>query len=286
MTDTATSTPNGPVQTGYASANGLNMYYEIHGYDRGGTPVLLLHGAFMTARDFGPLLPGLATGRKVIVPELQGHGRTADIDRPLTYEALADDCADLLAHLGVAQADVVGYRVGAATAIQLAVRHSGLVRTLTPISGAYSSDGSQPELVAMAPSMSPEMFAGSPFETAYLELNPNPENFPVLVEKVKALDTTPFAWPDEDIAGIAAPTLIILGDADATTAEHAVAMFRLMGGGGMGDLSGIGRARLAILPGTTHFIPSGYGMLDRHEWLLLMIPTFLDAPDPVPGMGA
>lgn len=99
-------------ETGYAPANGLNMYYEIHGEDRGGTPLLLLHGAFMTARDFGPLLPGLVATRQVIVPELQGHGRTADIDRPMTYELMADDCAALLSHLGVDQADVDGYSLG------------------------------------------------------------------------------------------------------------------------------------------------------------------------------
>lgn len=288
-TDTGTATPatttGAAVETGYAPANGLRMYYGLHGEDRGGPPVLLLHGAFMTARDLGPLLPGLAAGRRVIVPELQGHGRTADlVERPMTYEGMADDCAALLDHLGVGQADVVGYSLGGATAIQLAVRHPALVRTLTPISAAYRSDGAQPELAEMAPSMTPEMFAGSPFETSFQELNPNPEHFPLLVEKIKLLDSTPWAWPDADIAGIAAPVLIVVGDADATTAEHAVAMYRLLGGGAMGDLAGTSRARLAILPGTTHFIPPGSGMLDRHGWLLAMIPAFLDAPEPVPPM--
>src|SRR4051794_39089326 len=121
------------------------------------------------------------------------------------------------------------------------------------------------------------MFAGSPFETSYREVAPDPDRFPVLVRKLKELDETPFAWPEDDIRGISAPTLIIVGDADAVRTEHAVAMLRLFGGGGMGDLAGVGRARLAILPGTTHFMPPGSGMLDRSPWLISMIGEFLDA---------
>ena len=117
----------------------------------------------------------------------------------------------------------------------------------------------------------------------YREIAPDPDGFPVLVRKLKELDETPFAWPAEDIRGITAPTLIIIGDADAVRDEHAVEMLRLLGGGGMGDMTGVGRARLAILPGTTHFMPPGSGILDRSDWLLAMIPDFLDAArDDVP----
>ena len=275
---TEPATPATP-RTGYAPVNGLRMYHEIHGPDTedAAVPVLLLHGAYMTTGDFGPLLSGLAVTRRVVVCDLQGHGRTNDVDRPLTYQGMADDAAALLAHLAIARADVVGYSMGGAVAIQLAIRHPQVVHALVPISAGYRSDAMQPELLEMIPTITPEMFAGSPFETAYRQIAPDPDRFPDLVRKLKELDETPFAWPAEDIRGITAPTLIIIGDADAVRAEHAVEMLRLLGGGGMGDMTGVGRARLAILPGTTHFMPPGSGILDRSDWLLAMISDFLDA---------
>jgi pimeloyl-ACP methyl ester carboxylesterase len=255
------------------------MYYEIHGADRqeGAVPVLLLHGAYMTTADFGPLLPGLAAGRRVVVCDLQGHGRTGDADRPITYEGMADDAAALLDHLGIARVDVVGFSMGGGAALQLAVRHPQVLRALVSISAGFRSDAMQPELLEMIPTITPEMFAGSPFEATYRQVAPEPDRFPDLVRKLKELDETPFAWPAEDIRGITAPTLVVLGDADAVVPEHGVEMLRLLGGGGMGDLTGVGRARLAILPGTTHFIPPGSGVLDRSDWLLAMIADFLDA---------
>lgn len=270
------TTTNAAPRTGYAPVNGLNMYYEIHGENQTGTPVLLLHGAYQSTGTMGDLLPGLAATRQVIIPDHQAHGRTADVDRPITYEGLADDSAALLGHLGVAQADVVGYSMGGGAAIQFAIRHPQVVRKLVSISASYTDDGMQPELIALVPSMSPEMFAGSPFETVYKEIAPNPEDFPKLVEKLKTLDLTPFAWPAADIQGIAASTMIVIGDADVVRAEHAVELFHLLGGGAMGDLSGLSKARLAILPGTTHFFPPGIGIPDRADWLLAMIPGFLD----------
>lgn len=173
----------------YAEVNGLRMYYEVHGE---GQPLVLLHGAYMTADAWGPVLPGLAERRRVIVPEMQGHGRTADADRPITYEGMADDTAALLRHLGIEEADVLGYSMGAGVGLQLAIRHPEMVRRMVLASASYTSEGMQPELHEMAPTITPEMFAGSPFETAYKEIAPNPEDFPTLVEKLKLLDTTPF----------------------------------------------------------------------------------------------
>jgi pimeloyl-ACP methyl ester carboxylesterase len=154
------------------------------------------------------------------------------------------------------------------------------VRRLVVASASYTSDGMQPELHEMVPSITPEMFAGSPIEAAYQEVAPNPGDFPTLVEKLKRLDMTPFAWPAEDVRGIEAPTMIVVGDADAIRLEHAVELFRLLGGGAMGDLTGLPESRLVVLPGTAHFIPPGSGVLDRAEWLLAMVPPFLDAPTP------
>src|SRR5918911_865529 len=206
----------------YAEVNGLNMYYEIHGEGR---PLVLLHGAYMTIDAMGEVVPELAGTRQVIAVELQGHGRTADVDRPLSYERMADDTAALLRHLGIGEADVFGFSMGGGVALQIALRHPEVVRKLVVASASYTSDGMQPELHEMIPSITPEMFAGSPMEAAYQELAPNPGDFPTLVEKLKRLDMTPFAWPAEDVRGIDAPTMIAVGDADVVRLEHAVELF-------------------------------------------------------------
>ena len=267
-------------RTGYATVNGLEMYYEIRGT---GEPLVVLHGAYMTIGAMGEVVPGLAATRQVIAVELQGHGRTADTDRPITYEGMADDTAALLRYLGIERADVFGFSMGGGVALQLAIRHPGLVRKLVCASAFYTSDGMQPEMHEMLPSITPEMFAGSPIEAAYLEVAPNPGDFPTLVEKLKRLDMTPFAWPPENIRGIAAPTMIVVGDSDVIRLEHVVEMFRLLGGGRPGDLAGLPNAQLAVLPGTTHFVPPGSAVLDRTDWLLPMVGGFLDAPMPEAG---
>jgi pimeloyl-ACP methyl ester carboxylesterase len=267
------------VETGYAPVNELSMYYEVHGEGR---PLILLHGAYMTVDMFGPFLGGLAEGRQVIAPELHGHGRTADVDRPITYPGMADDVAALIRHLGIEQADVVGYSLGGATAVQVAIRHPELVRRLVVISAGFSSDAAPEEAQAMFETITPEMFAGSPMEAEFVRLNPRPEDFPKLVEKITALDTTPFDW-SQDVRNISAPTLIVVGDSDGSTLDHTIEFFKLRGGGVMGDLAGLPESQLIVLPGTTHFIPPGYGVMDRHEWLLPMVRTFLDPAEPPPG---
>jgi pimeloyl-ACP methyl ester carboxylesterase len=264
-------------QTGYAPVGGLQMYYEIHG---SGRPCVLLHGAYMTVDAMGPILPGLAKSRQVIAFEQQGHGRTADIDRPITYERMADDTAAALRRLEIESADVVGYSMGGGIALQLAMRHPALVRKVVVGSASFTQDGMHADALEMFPSITPELFAGSPMEEEYLRLAPNPADFPKLVEKLKALDTTPFAWPEQDIRSIAAPAMVVLGDSDVVRLEHAVQLFHLLGGGVMGDFGGLPRSQLAVLPGTTHYIPPGSGVLDRSDWLLAMIAPFLDAPMP------
>src|ERR687897_659281 len=261
----------------YAEVNGLNMYYEIHGT---GQPLVVLHGAYMTIDAMGEVVPELAESRQVIAADLQGHGRTADVDRPLSYEQMADDTAALLRHLGIEQADVFGYSMGGAAALQVAIRHPEVVRKLVVASASYTSEGAHLELLEMIPSITPEAFAGTPIEEEYLRTAPNPDDFPTLVAKLKQLDMEPFAWPPEDVRGIAAPALLIVGDSDVIRLEHAVELFQLLGGGVMGDLAGLPKAQLAVLPGTTHFVPPGSAVLDPADWLLSMIPPFLDVPMP------
>jgi pimeloyl-ACP methyl ester carboxylesterase len=266
--------PGTDVQPGYAPVNGLSMYYEIHG---DGRPLILLHGAYMTIDMMGPLLPGLARHRQVVAVEQQGHGRTADIDRPLTYEQMADDTAALARHLDIEAADVVGYSMGGGIALQLALRHPELVRKVVLASTSFSLDGMHAQALDMFPTITPEMFAGSPIEAEYLRVAPNPGDFPALVEKLTQLDSTPFEWSRDAIRAIASPTLIVLGDSDGIRLEHAIELFGLRGGGVMGDLAGMPESQLAVLPGTSHFVPPGSGLLDRADWLLAMIPPFLDA---------
>jgi pimeloyl-ACP methyl ester carboxylesterase len=259
-------------QTGYAPVNGLNMYYEIHGTGR---PLVVLHGSFMTIELMGNLIPELAGSRQVIAVEFQGHGHTADVDRPITYEQLADDTAALLRHLGIGIADVYGYSLGGGVALQVAIRHPELVRKLVIVSASHTSDGMYPEVLAAIERITPELFDGTPWRAAYDRTAPHPEAFPALVTMLKQLDMTPFDWPAEAVRAIAAPTLIVIGDSDGIRPEHAAAMFRLRGGGVFGDLAGLPAAQLAVLPGTTHV-----GLLDRAEWLVAMVTPFLDAPLP------
>jgi pimeloyl-ACP methyl ester carboxylesterase len=254
----------------HAEVNGLKMYYEVHG---SGLPLVVLHGAFMTIGAMGALVPALAEARRVVAVELQGHGHTADVDRPLSYEQLADDVAALLRHLDIEQADVFGYSMGGGTAFQLAMRHPELVRKLIVASASSTSDGVYPEVWSGIEQITPELFEGTPWKEEYDRVAPNPDAFPTLVEKMKHLDSQPFAWPPEEIRAIAAPTMIVIGDSDGTTPEHAVELFRLRGGGVFGDLAGLPSARLTVLPGTTHV-----GLIHRADWLAPMIGEFLDAP--------
>ena len=263
----------------YAPVNGLNMYYEVHGTRTGmgsGTPLVLLHGALSAiGTSFGQVLPSLARTRQVIAIEQQAHGRTADIDRPLTIEHMADDTAALLRHIGIANADFFGYSMGSGIAMQLAVERPDLLRKLVLASPVYNSDGFHPGLLAGIDAMKPEDMVGSPFHSEYLELAPNPDDFPRLVAKVKQLDRESIDWPPETIRSIKAPTLIVIGDSDIVRPEHAVQMFRLLGGGVAGDVAGLPSSQLAVLPGTTHVT-----LVHRAGWLASMIEEFLDAPMP------
>ena len=221
---------------------------------------------------------GLAKTRQVIATDFQGHGRTADVDRPLTYEQMADDVAGLMEHLGIAQADIVGYSMGGATGLRLAIDRPELVRKLVAISAHFRLDSIYPEVLAGIAEVTPEIMMGTPwYEEYYAPVAPRPEDFPILVEKLKELDATEFDWSQE-IDAIAAPTLLIYGDADVIQPEPMVELFRLLGGGVPGDLTGLPKARLAILPSTTHV-----GVMNRADWLLPMITEFLDEPMPEEG---
>ena len=261
---------NKPAQTGYAPVNGLKMYYEVYG---AGKPLVLLHGAFNTINlAFGMLIPELSKTRQVIAVELQGHGRTADIDRPFSFQSMADDVAALLKHLKIDNADIFGYSMGGGTALQLVIRHPEVVRKLVIASAVYKYEGWTPETRAILPTLTPEMFQGTPIKTDYDSLAPDPKHWTQFVNKMKKFVTTPYDFGADKIKAIKSPTLIITGDGDGVLPEHAVEMFRLRGGGYMVDFGPAPKTQLAILPGNSHI-----SVMMQTSSLVSMINPFLDA---------
>lgn len=257
-----------PVKSGYAKVNGLELYYEIHGKGR---PLVLLHGAFMTIpSNWKELIPDLSKNHQVIAVELQGHGRTKDIDRPYSFESLADDVAALLKQLGRDSADVIGYSMGGGVAQQLTIRHPALVRKLVIISAVYKFEGWYPEGQAAFPNMNVQMFVGTPLETEYAKVAPDPSQFIPFVTKMLEWIKHPYDFGVDNIKAISAPRLIIIGDSDGVQPEHAVEMFRLAGGGKFGDLGVMPESRLAIYPATTHV-----GVMMHTDWLMENIGPFL-----------
>ncbi|NYH88711.1 alpha/beta fold hydrolase [Actinopolymorpha rutila] len=265
-------TPSGAAGTsGYVPVNGLRMYYEVHGEGR---PLALLHGALTTiGTSFGAILPLLASNHRVVAVEQQAHGHTGDIERPLTYEQLADDTAAALRHLSVRDADILGFSMGSGVAVCLAIRHPELARKLVLATPAYDRDGFHPGVIEDMAALQPEHLAGSAFEADYLRTAPRPQDWPVLIERVKRLNLEFVGWPEEAVAAIKAPALIIVGDSDVVRPEHALSMFRLLGGGVAGDVAGLPNSQLAVLPGTGNL-----ALMERAEWLTSMVEAFLEAP--------
>jgi len=263
-------------KTGYAPVNGLKLYYEIHG---AGEPLILVHGAVGATAMFGEILPLLSNTRRVIAVDLQAHGRTADIDRPLSFEAMADDIAALIKHLGIEKADVMGYSLGAGVALNTAIRHPAVVRKLVLVSTAFKRDGWYPEILAGMAQMgagAAEPMKQTPMYEIYARVAPTPADWPVLLSKIGELVKKDYDWSN-DVAAITAPTLLVYGDADAVRTAHAVQFFELFGGGKKDagwDGSGMSNARLAILPGLTH-----YNVFSSPA-LAATVTPFLDAPMP------
>ncbi|HEV7768499.1 MAG TPA: alpha/beta hydrolase [Thermoanaerobaculia bacterium] len=258
-----------PVKSGYADVNGLKMYYEVYG---SGKPIVLLHGSYMNIPlNWSQIIPLLAKDRMVIVTEMQGHGRTRDIARELSYEGMADDVSGLLEYLEIESADILGYSMGGGVAFQVAVRHPERVRRLIVLSGTYAHDGWWPEVEASFGTFTADMFQGTPIQKQYVSFGNDPAHFPEFVKKVISIDLKPYDW-SKDVKSIKAPIFMAIGDADGVRYEHALELFRARGGGKMGDIHGLPESRLAILPGTTHI-----GIVQRTDWLIPMITDFLDS---------
>ena len=258
-----------PLKSGYAPVNGLQLYYEVYGE---GKPIVLIHGSYMNIPlNWSHIIPLLAQDRKVVVAEMQGHGRTKDIGRKFSYENMADDVSGLLKHLKMEKADILGYSMGGGVAFQMAVRHPEQLRRLVILSGTYAHDGWWPDVEAMYPTFNADMFKGTPIEEQYLSYGNDAKDFPDFVKKVISIDLEPYDW-SEGVKNIKAPIFMAIGDADGVRYEHALDLFRAKGGGKMGDIHGLPKSRLAILPGTTHI-----GMMQKTDLLIPMVTDFLDS---------
>ena len=272
--DPAPAAPPAPASAPgqYASVNGLEMYYEVHGPEAG-RPLVLLHGSLSgIGPDFGDLLPVLAQQRRVIAVEQQAHGHTADIDRPLRVEHMAADTVALLQQLGVQEADVLGYSTGASVALHMGLNQPELVHKLVLVTPSYDSTSMHPGLIEGLQELQPEMLHGSPFHEYYLANAPRPDDFARLIEKNKDLQLHYPNHPASTIEGLAPPVLLVAGDSDIVRLDRLAEFFRLLGGGVVGDQVGLPDSQLAVLPATTHL-----AVTHRPE-LRSMIPAFLDAP--------
>ncbi|HSN27015.1 MAG TPA: alpha/beta hydrolase [Kofleriaceae bacterium] len=242
--------------TGYAEIHGLHLYYEIHG---SGEPLILLHGGLGSVEMFGPNIEMLAKTHQVIAVDLQGHGRTADIDRPMSYEAMGDDVAALIQHLGFERADVMGYSLGGGVALQAAIRHPARVRRLVIVSTVFARSGWFPEVRAGFDAFGPQLAAmmkQGPAYAFYASIAPRPQDFERVVEKLGTMLKKDYDWTAL-VTDKLPPTLIVAADADAIRPAHLVEMFAKLGGGqrdpGWDGSGGRSKSQLAILPGRTHY---------------------------------
>jgi len=270
-----------PSHSGHLPINGLHLYHEVYGeLDTSKTPLLLIPGAFMATDSMTVWADALARERAVIVFDQQGHGRTPDISREMSYEQFADDAAALLRALEVDRADVMGYSQGGGVALQLAIRHSSLVSKLVSMSATFRKDGWYPSVFDAIGALTAEAFAGTPVEKAFKEHTPSAEAFDAYLEKMKILNINDQNISDEQMRSISARTMVIVGDADGVKIEHALAMFRLRGGGdeeaaASGMLQQVPAARLVILPAMSHI-----GLSGESEVLVPMVTAFLDDVPP------
>jgi pimeloyl-ACP methyl ester carboxylesterase len=260
----------------YADVNGIRLYYETHG---AGRPLILLHGGLGSGEMFGPLLPALAAGHQVIAVDLQGHGRTADIDRPISPKLMGDDIAALITHLGLDKPDLFGYSLGGGVAFFTAVNHPELVGRLIMVSTNVRRNAIYPEMLGQQEQVSAasvESLKGTPMYELYERVAPRPEDFPRLLDKMGQAMAEDFDFSDE-VRGLRVPTLFACADADMFPPSHAVEVFELLGGGQRdGGWQGEGRPAgghaLAIVPGMTH-----YDIVNSPA-LAAAALSFLDAP--------
>jgi pimeloyl-ACP methyl ester carboxylesterase len=268
-------------RSGYLPINGLNLYHEVYGeLGTSKPPLLLIPGAFMGTDSMRAWADAFAPERAVIVFDQQGHGRTADTSREMSYEQFADDAAALLRALDVESADVMGYSQGGGVALQLAIRHPSLVSKLVSMSATFRRDGWYPAVFEAIGGLSAKDFVGTAVESAFKEHTQDAQAFDAYLEKMKKLNFDDQDVSDEVMRSITAKTMVIVGDADGVRPEHALAMFRLRGGGdeaaaATGVLQQVPAARLVILPAMSHV-----GLSGESQVLVPIVSAFLDDVPP------
>ncbi|WP_006243466.1 alpha/beta fold hydrolase [Mycolicibacterium tusciae] len=270
-----------PSRTGHLPINGLNLYHEVYGeFGTSKPPLLLIPGAFMAADSMPDWVELFARERAVIVFDQQGHGRTPDTSRGMSYEQFADDAAELLRALKVERADVMGYSQGGGVALQLAIRHPAMVNKLVSMSATFRKDGWYPAVFESIGGLTANDFAGTAVEAAFKEHTPDVKAYDAYLEKMKVLNVNDQNISDEEMRSISAKTMVIVGDADGVTLEHALAMFTLRGGGdeeaaASGVLQKVPDARLVVLPAMSHI-----GLSGESELLVPLVSRFLDDVPP------
>lgn len=238
-----------------ARVNGIELGYQEFGQ---GKPVVLLHGGFGSVEMFGPNIQLLAKGHRVIGVDLQSHGRSPAANRPMSFEAMADDIAALIKELGLERAAAIGFSLGGGVALRTAIQHPEVVERVVLVSTVFKNTGWYPEMTAGMKSMGPETaepLKQSPMYEAYKQVAPKVEDWPILVEQVTSLLKLDYDWSAE-VPKLSMPVMLMVGDADGLPPSHAVEFFKLLGGGlrdAGWDRSGMTHHRLAILPGATHY---------------------------------
>ena len=273
-------------RSGFVEADGARIAYQIYGDLKAGkTPLVVLHGSLMSAEAMAPMIGPFVTSRPVIAIDARGHGRTGDVPGPITYERMADDVALVIRNLGVKRADVLGYSMGATTALIAAVRHPDLIGKQVVVSGVSKRGGWVPEAQASFEKWNAQMFEGTPIESAYKRFSATPSAFPAVIDKLRETETAKYDVPSDALRAIAGKTMIVAGDYDGLQLAHALELFAARGGSNAevvtkGFMTTAPRARLAILPGTSHIGMSNEGRLLAH----LVVP-FLDDQVPAPPSG-
>jgi len=242
--------PLAPASSGYAPVNGSKVYYEMYG---AGDPIVLLHGAYMTINsNWSELIPVLSKTRKVIALELDGHGHTPLSQRPYSYQTLASDVAAVLKHLKIDSADILGFSYGGTVAFQFAIQHPAMTKKLIIISSTYKSEGWLDIMYTMLAGIKPDAFDNTPIRSEYIKVAPDTSNWHKFIAAMLKFSAEKFNLGDDKIKNIKAPVLLIMGDNDGTDKKVLAETYSLLGGNVFGDVVGIPKSQLAILPAKGH----------------------------------
>lgn len=272
--------------SGYASVRGGRVYYQVYGPLNPDTkPLVILHGSFMSGDSMSPFTDAFAKDRTVVTIDARDHGRSGDIAGLVTYPDMGDDIAAVVKALKVKKADLFGYSMGGVSALYAAARHPDVIDKQIILAGTARRDGWYPQVLEGMAKANPAAFAGSPIEKEYQRLSPNPDKFASFVKKVLELEKVDYALPDEQVRAIKGKTMIIIGDADAVRLDYAVRLFKLRGGedekaAEQGFITNSPRARLAILPGTSHI-----GLMPEAQRIADLAQPFLNDDTPPRAIG-